>query len=306
MYIVLLCLSCCICLSQSDCTNQANPIASQNEGSITGTTNGTIIVIPIPLATAQEIIRSHGNKTILKSAYTELLNGSDWSETYPVVIECIMDYDVITYDLTIINSFMAARIYFPFVDFLGDGYTSFTYESTILITPLNLLSEAASIVYGTTIVDSSFDPSNCAYNYSPNQQNIPPDRRQIYFSATEIAPLLSNDKKQQVLTTLQPLYGEAPPYPLEFFKNVTNQPTYSDNDGVDLTCYQSTRFFNTSITKGIFIPVSVQGSITILVPPLTTTLTTFTGVSGYKLDTAFLENNFESCSSLQGTTYNGQ
>lgn len=75
------------CTSQS----QSNPIASQYPSDITGTLNGTLAILPIPLALARSIIPS--KYRILTNAYRSLLPGFA-EDMYPALLQVVHDHDV--------------------------------------------------------------------------------------------------------------------------------------------------------------------------------------------------------------------
>jgi hypothetical protein len=57
------------------------------------------------------------------------------------------------------------HIVYPFVDLLGDGYSSFAYTSYLLVTATNLIAIGGSLLYGTPTIPSTFEPLNEAYGY---------------------------------------------------------------------------------------------------------------------------------------------
>ena len=65
------------------------------------------------------------------------------------------------------------------------------------------------------------------------------------------------------------------------------------------TCDNMIRFFNTTISTGNQAPVGVRGNVTAQVPGRLGT-SSFEGVYGIKVDTAFIENNYLPCDSLKG------
>lgn len=76
-----------LCKSQS----QPNPIASIYPDQVTGTVNGTLSVLPIPLTDAQQIV---GPKyAILTAAYRELLPDFP-HDMYPAIIQAVHDHDL--------------------------------------------------------------------------------------------------------------------------------------------------------------------------------------------------------------------
>lgn len=75
------------CKTQS----QPNPIAAIYPDQVTGTLNGTLAVLPIPLAEAQKIVGE--NNTILTAAYRELLPSFP-EGMYPALLQALRDHDV--------------------------------------------------------------------------------------------------------------------------------------------------------------------------------------------------------------------
>lgn len=80
-------------LAQDVCTtsSQPNPIASLYPEIPTGTFNATLAILPIPLATAREIVPPQ--YAILECAYRALL--PDFPEgMYPVLMQAGLDHDI--------------------------------------------------------------------------------------------------------------------------------------------------------------------------------------------------------------------
>ena len=68
-----------------------NPIASKYPQNITGTLNGTIAMLPIPMALARSMIPSQYN--ILTTAYRTLLPHLP-EDMYPAILQAVFDHDV--------------------------------------------------------------------------------------------------------------------------------------------------------------------------------------------------------------------
>ncbi|KAG9035616.1 hypothetical protein FRB95_011022 [Tulasnella sp. JGI-2019a] len=200
--------------------------------------------------------------------YAAMLPGFP-SKMYPLVLEAKLDHDV-QMNGTSIPDFTSFQITFTFVDLLGDGVG----------------------LYGTNAIVVDFDPPNDPYAYVPASQGPAPGA--IYFKATSTLGA-------HVSAKFVPLGTSKGSYLLSFYQNVTNQPTFGDG----VVCDNQLRFFNTRITQGVYAPVAIQGNITIPAQYLPKT-TTFTNVLGLKLDTAFVENNYLSCASLKGYSYQGE
>ena len=86
-------------------------------------------------------------------------------------------------------------------------------------------------------------------------------------------------------------------FPLEFFKNFTNQPTFADGK----TCDNMIRLFNTSVTTAPNRIERVKGTVRANLQPFSSEQE-WTNVYGLRMDTAFIENNYLSCESFRGYT----
>lgn len=109
--------------------------------------------------------------------------------------------------------------------------------------------------------------------------------------------------------------GSSSPYPLDFFKNITNQPTFASIGG---TCDNMIRFFDTSMSKGKFAPVSVMGRVKAVntfpfveegeLNSGSNAATSqggekeweWTKVYGVQVATPFIENNYLDCETMRG------
>jgi hypothetical protein len=75
------------CISQ----DQPNPIGAQYPTTPTGTVNGSILVLPIPLEKARSIIPS--NISILEHAYRDLLPDFP-RDMYPLLFSALHDHNI--------------------------------------------------------------------------------------------------------------------------------------------------------------------------------------------------------------------
>ena len=75
-----------------------------------------------------------------------------------------MDHDLA------IPDFQSMHVFFPFVDLLGDGYSSFAYKTYVLITDTNLVAIAGSLAFGTPTFPATFKPADEAYAYDAVSQ----------------------------------------------------------------------------------------------------------------------------------------
>lgn len=82
-----------LALDTEGCTSQSqpNPIASTYPDYVTGTINGTLAVLPIPLAQAQQIIGPEYR--IMTTAYRSLLPDFP-ADMYPALLEAEQEHDV--------------------------------------------------------------------------------------------------------------------------------------------------------------------------------------------------------------------
>lgn len=87
----------------------------------------------------------------------------------------------------------------------------------------------------------------------------------------------------------------ANPYPLELFKNITNQPTFANAS----SCDNMIRWFNTTMSAGAAV---VQGRVRArnAFPYVGGEEKAWDGVWGVQVATPFIENNYLSCESMRG------
>ncbi|TVY78317.1 hypothetical protein LSUE1_G003884 [Lachnellula suecica] len=268
--------------SEPPSESSPNPIASQYPNNVTGTINNTIAVVPISYNLARSIIPSQYG--ILTKAYKSLLPGFP-KDSYPLVVRAVLDHDIQVYAANIsIPDFQASRA----PNLLGDGYSSYTYSKYLLVTSTNLVAIAGVAMYGTIPVPSNFS-SPQAYAFTNGRD------KDVFLDA--YTDLLS--KEPSVTTRFKPT-TEIAPWPLDFYKNVTNQPTFTNG----LSCDNQLDIFNTLLSTGKNAPVGVKGDIMIKAPYLPSD-STFRGVHGIKVDVAFVENNAIPCEQLKGYSGTG-
>ncbi|KAG9035617.1 hypothetical protein FRB95_011023 [Tulasnella sp. JGI-2019a] len=183
--------------------SQPDPLASTYPNNVTGTVNQTIVVVPIPYSLARCLIPEKYN---ILSNYAAMLPGFP-SNMYPLVIEGKLDHDV---QISGIGSpdFTSVQFNFPFIDLLGDGYSTFRYMPTLIISN-NPVAIAGVALYGPDVIVANFDPPSDPYAYAPASQSPAPGA--IYFNAT--SPLDQDDR--YVSAIFAPLAsGDDGPYPL--------------------------------------------------------------------------------------------
>jgi hypothetical protein len=125
--------------------------------------------------------------------------------------------------------------------------------------------------YGTHVFPAAFEPRCDAYRAVPTATT----RGTTHFSARSLDRAAS-------LTTLFAPTDDAP-FPLSFFRNCTNQPTFADGK----TCDNMIRLFNTSLSTAPHAIERVAGTVRAT-------------VHGLRLDTAFIENNYLPCEDFRG------
>lgn len=132
--------------------------------------------------------------------------------------------------------------------------------------------------YGTNVFASAFDPPCDAYRSVPSKHK----------STTQFSAKSTNASAVSVNTLFSATHES--PYPLSFFKNVTNQVTFADGK----TCDNMIRLFNASVSTSPNKIETVRGSVKARLPPFTEQQE-WKGVYGVRLNTAFIENNYLPC-----------
>lgn len=87
---------------------------------------------------------------------------------------------------------------------------------------------------------------------------------------------------------------KASEYTLDFFKNITNQPSFANGT----TCDQMIRFFNTTVTEPPYDPVAVVGNVSSNLEPFSEGVN-LTSLHGFQVASAFIERNYLNCSDFQ-------
>ncbi|KAF2713887.1 hypothetical protein K504DRAFT_450523 [Pleomassaria siparia CBS 279.74] len=260
--------------------DQPNPIAHIYPGNATGTLNGTISVIPITLELARQLIPPQYG--ILEHAYRALL--PDFPKgMYPAVVAALHDHEVQAFGYKI-DDFSRSGFEFPFLDLLNDNHTSFKWAPSMLMTAGHDIALNGAQDYGTKTFPASFDPGCDAYRAVPNSKKP----GTTYFSARSL---------EAGAASLTTLFSETEEevFPLEFFKNFTNQPTFADGK----SCDNMIRLFNTSVTTGSNTIQAVKGTVRANLFPFSAERE-WRNVYGLRLDTAFIENNYLPCENFRG------
>ncbi|KAK3374201.1 hypothetical protein B0T24DRAFT_679566 [Lasiosphaeria ovina] len=258
-----------------------NPLAELFPNNATGVLNATLAIIPIPLDMARRLIPPQYG--ILERAYRALL--PDFPEAmYPVLVQAAHDHDVQfrAYGITI-DDFSRVGFEFPFLDLLGDGYSSFRWAPAQLISATNSIALEGSRAYGTVVSPAEYEPLCDAYQVLASGAT--------YFKGSSLES--SEFFEVEMAPVHHPVFN---PYPLELFKNITNQPTFANAT----TCDNMIRLFNTSMTTGEHAPVAVHGRVKANTFPFGKAAREWTGVYGVQVATPFIENNYLDCQTMQG------
>ena len=165
---------------------------------------------------------------------------------------------------------------------MGDGYSSFRWAPAQLISATNNIALEGSRAYGTIVSPAEYQPLCDAYHALADGAT--------YFKGSS---LTSNEFFEVEMAPIRPAIN---PYPLDLFKNITNQPTFANAT----TCDNMIRLFNTSMTMGEYAPVPVQGRVKANTFPFRGAATEWTNVFGVQVATPFIENNYLDCESMQG------
>ena len=148
-------------------SSSPNPIAAQYPQNVTGTINGTILVVPIPLTLARTIIPAQ--YPILTQSYQSLLPTFP-KDQYPMFLEGLLDHDIrSTGGQSLVADFTRISFSFPFVDRLNDGRTTFRTTSTQLLSA-NPIAVAGSNLYSPGQgLAGTFDPPCEGYAFQAGQ-----------------------------------------------------------------------------------------------------------------------------------------
>ncbi|RYP23564.1 hypothetical protein DL765_001078 [Monosporascus sp. GIB2] len=275
-------------LAQDGCVTHSspNPHALNYPNFISGNLNGTTLIVPIPLTTARDVIPSQYG--IMEHAYRALLPTFP-EGMYPMMAVGVHDHDLQfpAYGIHPAD-FSRAALEFPFLDILGDNYSSFRWAATMLITAENEVAITGSEGFGITVYPGVFDPPCNAYGHADGGAS---SDGATYFHAESHEVALDRFVDLEMAPA-----ADGDPYGLEFLKNITNQPVFANPS----ICDNYQRLFNTSLTLPPNEPVPVRGSVRALIEPFRVAQS-WEGVFGWQLSTGFLEPPVgDSCESLKG------
>ncbi|KAI1646826.1 uncharacterized protein F4817DRAFT_339550 [Daldinia loculata] len=255
-------------LSHEVCVSQdfPNQHAQQYPTLVSGNLNGTTLVVPIPLDMARQVIPNEYG--ILEEAYRTLLPSFPHG-MYPMMAQIVHDHDLQlpAYNASLAD-FSRASLEFPFLDIFGGGHTPFRWAATFMISAENHLAIEGAESYGADVHPSTFDPPCDAYKTLP--------------SGTTYAHSRSNNRTRDRYMTIETAqsWGNVP-YPLDFVKNITNQPVFANTRACDY--YR--RLFNTTLSSNA---EPVVGSVSTNMEPFKEPKV-WSGVYGWRLATPFLE-----------------
>ncbi|KAI0849114.1 hypothetical protein F5Y00DRAFT_269748 [Daldinia vernicosa] len=255
-------------LSHEVCVSQDSPNqhSQQYPTLVSGNLNGTTLIVPISLEIARQVIPNEYG--ILEEAYRTLLPSFP-DGMYPMMAQIVHDHDL---QLPAYNAslpdFSRASLEFPFLDIFGGGFTPFRWAATFMISAENQLAIGGAESYGADVHPSTFDPPCDAY------KNLP--------GGTTYAHSRSNNRTRDVYMTIESSqsWGNVP-YPLDFIKNITNQPVFANTRA----CDYYTRLFNTTLSNSA---EPVVGSVSVNMEPFKEPKV-WSGVYGWRLATPFLE-----------------
>jgi hypothetical protein len=177
---------------------------------------------------------------------------------------------------------------FPFLDLTGDGYSSFRWAPAQLISATNDIALEGSRAYGTIVSPAEYDPTCDAYQRLANGAT--------YFRGSS---LTSSEFVELEMTRLA--HPALNPYPLDLFKNITNQPTFANAT----SCDNMIRLFNTTMSVDEHAPAPVRGRVRARIFPFEGQEAEWTDVYGVQVATPFIENNYLDCRTMRGYSGTG-
>lgn len=281
---------------QSNCTTcLPNPIATIYPFNVTGTINATTSILLVSLPYARSLLPSRFANSILTHAYTRF---NIHPSAYPIVIGATIDHDIKFNNTDVVPDFSSIRFTFPFIDRLGDGYSSFRYTGYIYLPGDNPIAIKGSEAYGTTALPAFFDPPDAPYKLTKDGKHI---SFAVYANSSASSRHTYHNLETLVATTVFRDSASISPVPLAFYKNVTNQPMFGNNTKV---CDNMISLWNTTTSTGAYAPRGIIGDVMVS-PPLVPKKRVFREVRGIRAERAFIENNYLPCENLQGYSGTG-
>lgn len=185
--------------------SQSNPL-SNRKNFITGTTNGTTIVLPIAYSAARNIIPAQ--YPILKKQYKQWLPTLKDNQ-YPMILQIDLFHDISQFGVKFgaNGDFLRAALTFPFVDRLNDGYSAFAYQHDAIISTSNPEAQNNYGLNGINVEPGFFSACN-GYEFDNGTESLPPAQRRIDQAAwTNENPDFSNPDLAYRMT---PTGGDSP------------------------------------------------------------------------------------------------
>lgn len=272
-------------------TCAANIIAKTYPNNVTATINGTSFVLPVPIDYARFLLPTGLASLILTHAYTRFPIPPNH---YPIVLDNAFQHDIRYKGVNAVPDEPTLRLTFPFIGLLGDNSTCFRYTSYIYLENVKI-AQNGTATYRINTITSTFDPPDQAFReLSPRGDKFNPHGDKFYFSVyTDASRIHQNSPAAAGL--FHPT-SEHNAFPLAFYRNVTNQPTFGNNSAL---CDQKIRFWNTTLSEGDNCPQNVLADV-MLSPPLLRKAKVWNGVKGIRASQAVLENLYLPCGSLRG------
>ncbi|KAK0637820.1 hypothetical protein DIS24_g10423 [Lasiodiplodia hormozganensis] len=241
-----------VCVATT-CTpeSQPNPIAGTKFklDPLTGTANGTLAIILIPIDEALKIIGS--KYTIQTGAYRELVPAMP-KDAYPAFLQAAIEHDVQQADGVKLPDFTRISIEFPFLT-IPDGNPSklFRLIKSQLVSASNADAVSQSASYGANVISATFDPPCDPYAYTRDGDA---NFLQGFKKGDTGNGDIQFDSKWKTVDSPD---GQMP-WPVSFFVNITNQPSFTVPDQ---DCLVQLTSFDDSISQGQWSPVVVKGFV---------------------------------------------
>ncbi|KAK2630021.1 hypothetical protein QTJ16_000841 [Diplocarpon rosae] len=271
-----------------------NPIKGLFPHDVTGNFNGTFIVVPIDYTLARSIVPAEW--AINKDAYRSLLPDLP-RDRYPLVVRAGVSHDIGSPEY-VFDDLQTVHVTFPFVDLLGDGYSSFSYNQYRILASLRI-DISGHDSYKTMRVPGSMTPNLEAYDLRKLDRELYRIELNVF---TENFNTVGSPKEQDktVSFTMDHFTSySVTSNQMDFLKNVTNQPTFTDGE----LCNHQMFLYDTVLSTGDNAPEKVRGSITLAAPLLPVKNTYVTLASGLKFSAAFRDFHNVPCAKLQGFHY---
>ena len=225
---------------------------------------------------------------------------------YPLFIQAVQDHDIKMQAFNVsIPDFTRVSLEFPFIDLLNDGYSSFRWAPTMLLSSSNQIAIKGSADYGTKAVPATFVPECDGYQAAAAASSSPSSPESGPSCATTFTA--TGGSEASFSLTVSPDPAPSLPLPVAFFVNATNQPTFANGTA----CSNMIRMFDQSLfANGAGRdPRPVRGTVgAVGMGPGLLSWTKDDApreAFGIQVATPFAENNYIDCRKLQGYNGNG-